>query len=641
MKPFDLKNVKITDQFWGPRLRTNREVTLPVEYDLCKKTGRYDAWKWKKGDENPPHVFWDSDVAKWLEAGAYSLATNPDPVLEERIDTYVAMLENGQMDDGYLNSHFSLVEPGKRWSNLRDQHELYCAGHLMEAAVAYVNATGKRKFLDIMCRYADYIDRVFGPQKGQKRGYPGHQEIELALVKLYHATGRKEYVNLAEFFLLERGQTNPHYYNEEEKARGDKVRNVDTYSCQQAHMPVTEQTEAVGHAVRAAYMYAGMADVAAETGNEELLKACRGIWDNIVGKRMYVTGGIGSNRFGESFTCDYDLPNQDAYAETCAAIALVFFAHRMFHLEKDGQYTDIMERALYNGVMSGVSLDGKHFFYANRLAVKPETIKSGGHNYPPFRQEWFGCSCCPTNIVRLLASFGTYVYSVDDTGIWVNLYTDSHGTCEINGENVTVRQETAYPWNETVGISITVDAPVEFCLNLRIPQWCRNPAIKVNGEEKALADSVTKGYARIQRRWQDGDKVELVLPMPVEIVEAHPNVRQDSGKVALQRGPLVYCLEETDNGKNLERIFLQESADFAICHDPDLLGGVTTIETDAFTLDTTDWGESLYRSVSPSFKKKRIIAIPYYVWANRELGEMVVWINRLFEHSCSGLALSK
>lgn len=628
MTPFALEDVNITDQFWGPRIATNREVTLPYEYELCKTTGRYDAWKWQAGDKNPPHVYWDSDVAKWLEAGAYSLATNPDPVLEERIDFYVDMLEDGQMEDGYLNSHFCLVEPGKRWRNLRSEHELYCAGHLMEAAVAYYNATRKKKFLDIMCRYADHIDRVFGPEPGKKRGYPGHQEIELALVKMYHATGKKAYVKLAGFFLAERGRSNPHYYNEEERVRGEKPKPIGFYKCVQAHVPVTEQQEAVGHAVRAAYMYAGMADVAAETGNEELSRACRRLWENIVGKRMYVTGGIGSSRFQEEFTSDYDLPNEDAYAETCAAIALVFFAHRMFHLEKDGQYTDIMERALYNGVMSGVSLDGKHFFYANRLAVKPEVIENGHHNHPPFRQEWFGCSCCPTNIVRLLASLGTYVYSYDDAGIWVNLYAAGSGTCEVNGEPVTVAQKTAYPWQEKAELTIKVGAPVEFCLNLRIPQWCRNPEIRINDEATMLAGVLTRGYAGIHRQWRNGDIIELILPMPVEVIEAHPDVRHDSGRVALQRGPLVYCLEETDNGRNLDRIVLPESAAFTTRHDPDLLGGVTTIEAEALVRDTADWGSSLYRPANPTFREKKITAVPYYAWANREPGEMLVWINR-------------
>lgn len=628
MKSFDLKHVAVTDQFWSPRIVTNREVTLPVEYELCKKTGRYDAWKWQEGQEYPPHVFWDSDVAKWIEAGAYSLATHPDPVLEKRIENYIDMLEDGQQEDGYLNSHFSLVAPDKRWTNLRDSHELYCAGHLMEAAVAYASATGEKRFLDIMCQYADYIGSIFGPEKGKKRGYPGHQEIELALIKMFHATGNAAYVRLAEFFLLERGKAAPHYYNEEEKARGEKISPIESYACQQANKPVTEQTEAVGHAVRACYMYAGMADVAGETGNEDLLQACQRIWKSIVSRRMYVTGGIGSTRFGEAFTCDYDLPNEEAYAETCGAIALVFFARRMFHLERDGRYTDVMERALYNGVMSGVSLDGKHFFYANRLAVNPETIATGHHGYPPFRQEWFGCSCCPTNIVRLLASFGTYIYSHDETDIWVNLYAAGSGACHVSGKHVTVRQETAYPWDENVKVTIGLDTRLDFRLNLRIPQWCRDATLSVNGRKLDLADIMNKGYAGIQRQWADGDKVELVLPMRVEMIEAHPNVRHNSGKVALQRGPIVYCLEEVDNGKHLERVFLPESAEFAIRHRPGLLGGLTTIEAEGLGRTADDWGDTLYRPAVSIFKKRHITAVPYYAWANREPGEMLVWINR-------------
>lgn len=629
MKAFDLTKVKLTDKFWGPRITTNREVTLPIEYDLCKKTGRYDAWKWKPskpGLKNEPHIFWDSDVAKWLEAGAYSLATNPDSKLEKQIDDYIDMLEQGQLEDGYLNSHFSLVEPDKRWTNLRDKHELYCAGHLMEAAVAYFQATGKKKFLDIMCRCADHIDKTFGPEKGKKRGYPGHQEIELALVKMYHITGEERYLKLAEFFLTERGRS-PHYYNKEEKVRGDEVKPIESYMNLQAHFPVSEQKEAVGHSVRACYMYAGMADVAAETGNKDLLQACRRIWKNMTQKRMYVTGGIGSTRFNEQFTCDYDLPNEDAYAETCAAIALVFFAHRMFHLERDSQYIDVMERALYNGVMSGVSLDGKHFFYANRLAVKPEVIEIGHHNFPAARQEWFGCSCCPPNVARLLASFGTYVYSQDSDGIWVNLYVAGSGKGDVKEQEITITQRTDYPWKEKVEITVNTKNPVACTLNLRIPQWCSGAKIKVSGKAIDLAKVLKKGYAKIQRQWQQGDKVELTLPMPVEVIEAHPDVRHDAGKVALQRGPIVYCLEEIDNGKNLDRIFLPESAKFAIQHKPDLLGGVTVIKTTGLVKRADDWKDTLYRPAKPKFSKKQLTTIPYYAWANRKVGEMLVWIN--------------
>jgi uncharacterized protein len=629
MQAFDLKDVKLTDNFWAPRIATNRNVTLAIEYEQCKKTGRMDAWKWRKGKADKPHVFWDSDVAKWLEAGAYILADNPDPKLEKQIDSYIEQLEKGQLKDGYLNSYFSLVEPESRWTNLRSQHELYCAGHLMEAAVAYYQATGKKKFLYIMCRYADHIDETFGPVKGKKRGYPGHQEIELALVKLFHATGEARYLKLAEFFLTERGRPSPHYFNKEEKDRGEKAKEIESYSNLQAHLPVNEQKEAVGHSVRACYMYAGMADVASETGNMELLKTCRRLWKNMTQKRMYITGGIGSERFHEGFTCDYDLPNDTAYAETCAAISLVFFAQRMLHLEKDGQYADTIERALYNGVLSGVSLNGKEFFYANRLAVLPEAIETGHHNYPVPRQEWFGCSCCPPNIARLLASFGSYIYSYDSNGIWVNLYTASSGKCEIGGQEIEIKQKTEYPWKEKVSITITTKKETDFSLNLRIPQWCNSPGLKVNGKAISISKIIKKGYAEIKRKWKQGDKIELLLPMSVERIEAHPNIRQDAGKIALQRGPIVYCLEEIDNGQNLDRIFIPESANFATQHKPDILGGITIIKTTALSRSLDDWKETIYRPAKPTFRKKQITAIPYYAWANRKVGEMLVWINSI------------
>jgi len=509
----------------------------------------------------------------------------------------------------------------------------------MEAAVAYYQATGKKKFLDIMCRYADHIDKTFGDEKGKKRGYPGHQEIELALVKLYRTTGEKRYLKLAEFFLTERGRPSPHYYNQEEKARGEEARAVESYINLQAHLPIREQKDAVGHAVRACYMYAGMADVVAETGNKELMQACRRLWKSMTQKRMYITGGIGSERFQEGFTSDYDLPNDTGYAETCAAIALVFFAHRMLHLEKDGQYADVMERALYNGVISGVSLDGKKFFYANRLAVKPEVIERGYHVHPAARQEWFGCSCCPPNVARLLASFGTYVYSHDNDGIWINLYVAGSGKFEMDGHNIEITQETAYPWGEKVGIKISTETPSHFAVNLRIPQWCRNPEIKVNGKIDDISKLLKKGYAQIRRQWKKDDMIELTLPMPVEVIEAHPDVRQDAGKVALQRGPIVYCLEQTDNGPGLDRIFLPVASlmerdgsiprqdNFEILHKPKLLGGITIIRTVAFVKNTDDWKEKLYRPVKSNYTKKQITAIPYCAWANREVGEMLVWIN--------------
>jgi len=413
MRSFGLENVAVDDRFWTPRQETNRLVTLPIEYRQCRKTGRLRAWKlnWRPGRGNPPHIFWDSDAAKWLEAVGYSLAARPDRKLERLADKVIDDIAAAQRPDGYLNIYYSVVEPDQRWTNLRDRHELYCAGHLMEAAVAYHQATGKRKLLDVLCRYADHIDATFGRSRGKKRGYPGHEEIELALVKLYHATGEKRYLKLAKYFVDERGRR-PHYYDKEARARGDDRKKYwpGTYEYNQSHLPVRRQSAVVGHAVRAFYLYAGMADVAAETHDGELLAACKRLWRDATRHKMYVTGGVGPSGRNEGFTRTYDLPNETAYAETCAAIALVFFAHRMLQIEADAHYADVMERALYNGTISGVSADGTRFFYTNPLAAAPPARAAGGKP-EPHRREWFGCACCPPNIARLIASLPQYVYS--------------------------------------------------------------------------------------------------------------------------------------------------------------------------------------------------------------------------------------
>ncbi|MBO4527684.1 MAG: glycoside hydrolase family 127 protein, partial [Victivallales bacterium] len=389
MKLLPFKNVAITGGFWQKRQTVNRENTLPIEYRQCKDTGRIDAWKleWKPGMPNPPHIFWDSDVAKLIEAVGYSLAQFPDPKMEALMDELIDWMEKAQQPDGYLNTHFIAVEPEKRWTNLRDWHELYCAGHLIEAAVAYYQGTGKRKMMDILCRYADYIATFFGPGPNQKHGYPGHEEIELALVKLAEATGNKKYLNLAEYFINERGKQ-PHYYDIEREQRGDTTPyrlggpDILPYAYNQSHLPVREQKTAEGHSVRACYLYAGMASVARETGDQSLIDACKTLWDNVTTKRMYIHGGIGSSRFGERFSFDYDLPNEEAYAETCAAIALAFFAHNMMRLEADSRYADVLERCLFNGIISGISLDGKQFFYDNILASHPLYHKYSGQKSP-------------------------------------------------------------------------------------------------------------------------------------------------------------------------------------------------------------------------------------------------------------------
>ncbi|MFZ4397910.1 MAG: glycoside hydrolase family 127 protein, partial [Kiritimatiellia bacterium] len=573
--------VTLADPFWAPRQAVNREVTLPIEYRQCKDTGRIDAFKlaWKSGMPNEPHIFWDSDVGKWIEAAAYSLKTHADKKLERLVDDVVALMAKAQQPDGYLNTHFTAVEPEKRWANLSEWHELYCAGHLMEGAVAYFDATGKRQFLDIMCRYADHIDRVFGRRPGQIRGYCGHEEIELALVKLHRATGTKRYLDLAKYFIDERGQE-PNYFRQESAILAQKGWTKygwfgNEYTGCQAHKPVREQDQVVGHAVRAMYLYCGMADVARETGDATLLPALRKLWKHVTHTRMYVTGGIGSSRLNEGFTFDYDLPNETAYCETCAAVGLVFWAHRMLLLTGDGDYADVMERALYNNVLSGVSLDGRRFFYANPLAVYPAASKGAADNVAAERREWFGCACCPPNIARLIASVSQYFYSEGERAASIHLYAQGEAELHVAGQTVRLRTATQYPWDGAIRMNLTMERVARFTLALRIPGWCAKFSLAVNG--KAVRVKPLKGYVRVARNWQDGDSVQLTLAMPVLQVEANPKVRMNCGRVALQRGPLVYCLEQADNGAELNDITLPAAAKFKPEFVKTLMGGVVVL----------------------------------------------------------------
>jgi uncharacterized protein len=617
LNPVPLKHVCVADRFWAPRLEVNRTITVPHEYRMCKDTGRIDAFRlgWKPGMDNPPHIFWDSDVGKWLEAAAYSLSTHPDPQLGELIDEVIELIAGAQQADGYLNTHYTTVEPGKRWTNLRDCHELYCAGHLIEAAVAHFEATGQRRFLDVMSRYADHIDATFGAEEGKKRGYCGHEEVELALVKLSRATGKAWYLKLAQYFVNERGRQ-PHYYDGEARARGEDPAKwwARSYEYCQAHKPLREQSEVVGHAVRAFYIYSGMADVAALTNDAGLLAACRRLWDDATLHKLYVTGGVGPSASNEGFTRDYDLPNDTAYAETCAAIALAFFAHRMLQIEADRRYADVLERALYNGILSGVSLDGKGFFYVNPLA------SSGTHH----RQEWFGCACCPPNVARLLASLGQYVYSTGTRALYVHLYAAGECATQMAGQAVRLRQATDYPWDGAVSVTVNTAAPAAFDLMLRIPGWCRKYTLKVNG--KAVRAPLVKGYARLRRTWSDRDTVVLALAMPVERIAAHPRVQADLGKVALQRGPLVYCLEQCDNPDTLS-VMLPRKARMTARFDRKLMGGMTVIEGPAVKARAEGWKGRLYATASDAKTKPvRIKAVPYFAWDNRKPGAMTVWL---------------
>ncbi|MCC7449665.1 MAG: glycoside hydrolase family 127 protein [Anaerolineae bacterium] len=614
--PVPFTAVVIDDQFWSPRIKTNREQTIPLQYQICKDTGRIDAFKldWQPG-QKPIHIFWDSDVAKWIEAASYSLATHPDPKLDALLDDVIARMASAQQPDGYLNTHYLTVSKGKRWTNLRDNHELYCAGHLTEAAVAHFQATGKRTLLDVICRYINYIDTVFGPGPNQKRGYCGHQEIELALVKLYRATGNERYLKLSQFFIDERGQQ-PHYFDIEARARGEDPKDfwAKTYEYNQSIVPTREQIKITGHAVRAMYFFSAMADLAGELGDESLLRTCERLWDDLTSKRMYITGGIGPSRHNEGFTRDYDLPNETAYAETCAAIGVVLWNHRMLQLDCDSRYADVMERALYNGVISGVALNGRTFFYENPLA------SLGDHH----RQPWFDVSCCPPNIARLLASLGQYIYAQSATDIAVHLYVQGSGKCHVVGQDVTVTQQTNYPWDGTINIRLDMTQPATFGLRLRIPGWCHNAQVTVNGQ--VVEGVIERGYVRLERAWQPGDSVTLELAMPIERVYAHPDVLADEGRVAIQRGPLVYCLESVDNPVPLNRVLLPQDAQLTTAFAPELLNGVVVIKGQARAADAEAWGSTLYRTQPPDWKPCEIRAIPYYAWDNREPGQMQVWL---------------
>ena len=634
--------VRITDGFFGKYQKLIQDVVIPYQWEALND--RIDGAEPSHAIKNfriaagleqgefKGFVFQDSDFSKWLEAVGYSLSLNPNPELKKIADDTIELISKAQQPDGYLNTYFTVKEPDKKWANLRDCHELYCAGHLIEAAVAYHNATGDTKVLDVVCRLADHIDNTFGDEPGKKRGYPGHEEIELALVKLYGVTGEQKYLNLSKFFIDERGKK-PLYFELEAQARGEVTRfdNSNHFGASyfQSHLPVREQTKAIGHAVRAVYLYSGMADVAYETRDSELFSACKTLWDNIVNKQMYVTGAIGSMSFGEAFSFDYDLPNDTVYAETCAAIGLMFFAQRMLRWETNRIYSDVMELALYNSVLSGISLDGKSFFYVNPLEVWPEACeknKTKSH-VKVTRQPWFGCACCPPNIARLLMSLGSYIYSTKDEEIDIHLYMSSQSVIDIKDNPVSISQKTDYPWDGNVTIEVSPQRETLIAINLRIPGWCKKAQININGIPYDGEQMNSHGYVKIERIWKKGDTIELNLDMPVKRIKAHPSVRENVGKVAIKRGPLVYCAEQADNGSDLHNIVLPKESDFEGCFENDFLGGAYIIKANAKRIDSNGWTKSLYADDSEIVTIPGTIKlIPYYLWANRDPGEMIVWM---------------
>lgn len=634
--------VTIQDEFWGRYIRLVQDVVIPYQYEALHDRvpgaepshaiANFEIAAGRRTGVFGGMVFQDSDLAKWLEAVGYSLAIKRDPELERMADKMIDLIGEAQETDGYLNTYFTVKEPGKRWTNLLDCHELYCAGHFIEAAVAYYEATGKDKLLNIMRRMADHIDSVFGPEEGKLKGYDGHQEIELALVKLYRLTGEDKYLKLSSFFIDQRG-TEPNFLRQDWEARGG----ISHWSGQasrldlkyhQAHIPVREQSEAAGHSVRAVYMYAAMADLAALTGDEALSEACVRLWNNIADKQLYLTGGIGSTHQGEAFTFDYDLPNDTVYAETCASIGLIFFAQRMLKLKPDAKVADIMERALYNNVLGSMAQDGKHYFYVNPLEVWPQacTCNPDKHHVKSERQGWFGCACCPPNVARLLTSLNQYIYTVQGDTLYTHLYIGSELNAKLGGTQVAVSQHSRYPWEGTVTLQVNPVAAGEFGIALRMPSWSRGMEIRINGELLDTAQGIEQGYRVIRRVWNAGDVIEAVMPMEAHRVYAHPNLRADAQKTAIQRGPLVYCLETADNGEPLSSISLSESGEFTETFDESLLGGAVVVEGTGSRVKQESWNGGLYSREKAPVESIPITAVPYYLWGNRGSGEMKVWI---------------
>jgi len=609
-----LTAVRLADGFWEPRRRINSEETLPSQYEHLEETGRLDNFRRASGKIEVPFrglYFNDSDVYKWLEAASWSLATDPDPGLKRMVNAAITEVADAQRPDGYLNTYFTFERADERWTDF-DLHEMYCAGHLIQAAVAHFRATGTRRLLDVAIRFADHICDLFGPEEqGKRQAVDGHEEIEMAFVELFRVIEDPRYLEAARFFVDARG----HGRLGEPYGRFDP-----SYS--QDHRPFREQNEVVGHAVRALYLYSGAADVYAETGDPGLLEALERLWRNMTTKRMYVSGGLGSRYEGEAFGGDYELPNERAYTETCAAIASVMWNWRMLMLEGDARYADLMEHTLYNAVLPGLSLDGQHYFYQNPLA------DDGTHR----RQPWFGCACCPPNVARLLASLPGYFYGVSEDRIWVHLYAGSTASVSLNGDRtVSLAQRTDYPWNGNVEIKVRGEG--DFGLMLRVPSWCEEGSrIEVNGET-VDGPASSGSYAEVRRAWRTNDTVRLNLPMPVRRVECHPHVAENAGRVALMRGPLLYCIEQANNpGLDPRDLVLPTASDLSAHYDPGLLGGVTWLKTRAEVFAPDDaWNDRLYRTAPEQPEARRaepaeLTAVPYYAWANRKPGAMRVWL---------------
>ncbi|MGB4660785.1 MAG: beta-L-arabinofuranosidase domain-containing protein, partial [Mobilitalea sp.] len=637
-----MKQVVIKDNFWDLYLELARTKMIPYQWEAlndrildaepshCIKNYKIAAGL-LEGDFGG-YPFQDSDLSKWIEAAAYSLIQFPDNALEQTIDSAIDLIVSAQQPDGYLDTYYIINGLENRWTELVHNHELYCAGHMLEAAIAYYQTTGKHKLLDAMLRFIDHIDSIFGASNGKKKGYPGHEVLEMALMRLYEVTKDEKHLNLAKYFIDERGQK-PLYFESEVKALGQDTPWKESsfgYQYYQAGLPVREQDKAEGHAVRAVYLYSGMADVARETGDVSLYDACLRLWDNLVHKRMYITGAIGSSSYGEAFTFDYDLPNDTIYGETCASIGLLFFAHRMLLITPKAEYADVMEKVLYNGTISGMSLDGTKFFYVNPLEVVPKACEKDQlrRHVKPERQKWFGCACCPPNLARMITSLSNYIYTEKADTLYVHLYVGNESTVTINGIRTDLKMTSEYPWNGDISLSISPEKAVEGTIAFRIPGWCIDYEIQKNDVIYPSSETIlTDGYLYLNGQWNADDMIRLHFEMPVQVICANPMVRENLGKVAVMRGPIVYCLEEEDNGSYLQQICLPKAPNFTYRFEKDLLGGVVALQSDGYVLQNKNWdNNSLYHVYTGnSYTPKDLIWIPYYAWANRSLGEMSVW----------------
>lgn len=656
-----LDRVQVTDAFWKKEIGLVRDTVIPYQWEAlndrvedaqpsyCMHNFRVAGainqkhaqetdyvqpvyttngfCVWPENPEAPEEkfygfVFQDSDFAKWIEAVAYILQQYPDPKLEAEADEAIEVVCSAQQPDGYLDTFYIINDISKRFTNLRDHHELYCLGHLIEGAVAYYQATGKKKLLDAACRYADCVAEHIGPEEGKLHGYPGHEIAEMALAKLYDVTGEEKYRDLGLYFVNERGKK-PYYYDTEHPVNAGQKDGL-RYDYHQAHLPVREQSEALGHAVRAVYLYSGMADFARMTSDEALKAACERLWNDITQKKMYVTGGIGSTHMGEAFTYAYDLPGDTAYAETCASIGMIFFAHRMLKMNPDSKYADIMERELYNIVLGGMGLDGTSFFYVNPLEVVPEACHkdSRKEHVKPVRQKWFGCACCPPNLARLIGSIGTYVFTETDDTVFVHLYMGTHMEKKMQSGTAGIDIQSGFPWNGNVRIRVECDAEATFTIALRIPDWGQD--YKINAE-CGISQEEKNGYLYLTKSWKS-DTIQIEFPMEVQVIESDSRVRETVGKAAVQRGPVVYCLEEADNGKDLHLLKMDENAQFETQEKQIATESVIALGAQGWKQRQRPQDGKLYFAhTKTEYERTTLTWIPYYAWANRGEGEMQVW----------------